>query len=467
MTGFAVDPRNLTADDIEQLARSAVPDLSSSPAPTESPDVMSAAARKGAAAADYRYQQERMQFARDCEVQDSAKFGEVFTRPDTGETMSYAALALAALPAQEQLELNLEEANVRQHVRRKLADTIERDVLPLLGAPWIHRIVEQLRLARHHADVFYDFNTQKLVPLWDAKAGLARYCPDDAREEAQRVVNKYRPVLLEHQAAGYHIYTCVMTDENVAPGGLRKEQERQFKAFRRMLKRRYPDGSLVFPEIAGALVVQESPLGGYRDWHVHLNVIFVVRGTINYGKLRSRWGANLEIDEVAGGKDLSDAQRADAMRSALTELIKYPVTPLVVKSAKKALQHSRDPDRPPAPSMLEYTGSELLEWMRAQRGFRRTRSYGCLFKIKKPEVLPAGPRVFIGKLGWSSGGYQLALGPLIGSIPEDKSSGLTGVAAYVAMLRGLALPGLRGAGSLGDQIPRDALHRSLEQLQKM
>ena len=144
----------------------------------------------------------------------------------------------------------------------------------------------------------------------------------------------------------------------------------------------------MFPEIAGALVVQESPLGGYRDWHVHLNVIFVVRGSINYGKLRSRWGANLEIDQVAAGKHLSETQRADAMRCALTELIKYPVTAMAVKSAKKALQHSRDPDRPPAPGMLDYSGSELLEWMRGQRGHRRTRSYGCLFKVKKPEPLP-------------------------------------------------------------------------------
>jgi hypothetical protein len=432
---LVVDPRNLTEAGIEHYARAAVPEGA---APPTTPDVMSASAQEGRPPRDFRYEQERLQFARDCEIADSGKFGEVLTHPETGETISYAALAMAALPAQEQLELSLEKATVRQHVRLQLAEKIERDVIPLLGAPWVHRIIDQLRIARHHADVFYDFNTNKYVPLWDAKAGLARYCPDDAREEAQRVVNKYRPVLLEHQAAGYNIYTCVLTAPNVPAGGLAKEQERQFRAFRKMLKRRYPDGSLVFPEIAGALVVQESPLGGYRDWHVHLNAILVVRGTLHWGKLRSRWGANLEIDQVAGGKDLSESQRADAMRGALTELIKYPVTPLVVKSAKKVLQHSRDPDRPPAPSMLEYTGSELLEWMRSQRGFRRTRSYGCLFKIKKPEPLPAGPRVFIGRLGWDRQRYQLTLAPLIGSIPEDKSTPLAEIARYVAMLRGLS-----------------------------
>jgi hypothetical protein len=55
----------------------------------------------------------------------------------------------------------------------------------------------------------------------------------------------------------------------------------------------------------------------------------------------------------------------------------------------------------------------------------------------------------------------------VDSIPEDKSSGLSGVAAFVAMLRGLALPGLKGAGTLGATIERDALHRSLESIEKM
>jgi len=383
------------------------------------------------------------------QIQEAGEFGAVFTDPETGETVSYASLAPAALAAQEQLELKLESANLRQHVRLKLADKIERDVLPLLALPWVQHIVDQLRIARHDGPIYFDHNTGKLVPLWDAKAGLARYCPDDAREEAQRVVNKYRPVLLEHQAAGYNIYTCVLTAPNVGRGGLRREQDRQFRAFRQMLKRRYPDGSLVFPEIAGALVVQESPLGGYRDWHVHLNVIFVVRGSINYGKLRSRWGANLEIDQVAAGKHLSETQRADAMRCALTELIKYPVTAMAVKSAKKALQHSRDPDRPPAPGMLDYSGSELLEWMRGQRGHRRTRSYGCLFKVKKPEPLPKGPRTFVGRISWLGKRYgvKLALPAPIGSIREDNSSPQAEIARYVAMLRGLGVSksGERGA----------------------
>jgi hypothetical protein len=116
--------------------------------------------------------------------------------------------------------------------------------------------------------------------------------------------------------------------------------------------------------------------------------------------------------------------------------------------------------------MLEWTGSELLEWLRAMRGFRRTRTYGCLFKIPKPKAEDLGKITWLGPVAHDGSRYRLS-STLLESITEDKSTGLKGPEAYVAMLRGLALPGLRGAGSLGDSIPRDALHRSLEQLQKM
>ncbi|MGH3782556.1 MAG: hypothetical protein ACRDRO_18530, partial [Pseudonocardiaceae bacterium] len=129
------------------------------------------------------------------------------------------------------------------------------------------------------------------------------------------------------------------------------------------------------------------------------------------------------------------------------------------------------PDRPPAPAMLDWTGSELLEWMKAQRGFRRTRSYGCLFKVGKPEPLEAGPRTFIGNMTWrrGQGGYQIRLGPSlpIGSIPEDKSLGSGARNRLEALLRCLAPGGLKGAGRMGDSIDRELVHEALEKLGQM
>ena len=116
--------------------------------------------------------------------------------------------------------------------------------------------------------------------------------------------------------------------------------------------------------------------------------------------------------------------------------------------------------------MLQWTGAELLEWLRAMRGFRRTRTYGCLFRLKKPDAEDLGQIIWLGPIAHDGSRYR-ASAALLESITEDKSTGMKGPAAYIAMLRGLALPGLRGAGSLGESIPRDAVHRSIEALQKM
>ena len=215
-----------------------------------------------------------------------------------------------------------------------------------------------------------------------------------------------------------------------------------------------------FPQIKGAICVLEAPLGSARDWNVHLNVVLVVDGFLDYKELREHWHWNVEMRKLATGPGV--------VRGALCELIKYAVAATVAKSAEKAEAATRTRDgreRTPPPPMLEWTGAELLEWVLAMRAFRRTRTYGCLFRLKKPAAEDLGQIVWLGRIDHNGYGYLLS-SALLESIPEDKSGDLRGVAAYVAMLKGLALPGLKGAGELGATIPRDALHRSLEQLKK-
>jgi hypothetical protein len=211
-----------------------------------------------------------------------------------------------------------------------------------------------------------------------------------------------------------------------------------------ILKAKYPDGSLVFPEIKGALCVLEAPLGSARDWNVHLNVIFVVKGYFDYEKLRRIWHWNLEIKKLAQGPGV--------VRGALTELIKYAVAATVAKSAHKAQDAEADQVRPPPPAMLEWTGSELLEWLRAMRGFRRTRTYGCLFRLKKPKAEDMGQIIWLGRVDYQGGRYRLS-STLLGSIPEDNFSGRTPRERWEALIRSLAPGGLAGAGTLGDTIP--------------
>jgi len=455
-----VDLVGLTLDDLEQLARAAVP-----PAPPlqQSLDVMSATAVQGRAPAEPRdVQRERREYYRSLQMEESVEFGAVFEHQDTGAVQSYAHFAPTALEAHEQLELALPGMSVRHAVRKTLADALEQRVLPLCNGKWVHNYIDRLRRARWHGLWGYSCAKGKAVMFWDEKAGLSRLCPDDAREEAQRLTRKVLDPLEALQADGHALHYVVLTTPNAPAGGLRKEMVSICRRFRNtILKARYPDGSLVFPEVKGALCVLEAPLGSTRDWNVHLNVILVVKGFLDYEKLHRKWYWNLEARKLSAGPGV--------VKGALTELIKYAVAATVAKSAQKAEAATRLRDgreRVPPPPMLEWTGAELLEWLRAMRGFRRTRTYGCLFRLKKPKAEDLGQIIWLGPIANDGTRYR-ASAALLESITEDKSSGLSGVQSYIAMLRGLALPGLRGAGTLGDSIERDALHRSLQQLQKM
>jgi hypothetical protein len=412
-------------------------------------------------------QRDRVDYYRWLQTEESTEFGRTFTDQATGEVHSYAHFAPTALQAQEQLELALPGYSLNHHIRKQLALALEERALVEArsrgyGVKYVMRCAEQLKQARWSGAVGFSLSKAKNVVYWDTKAGLSRLCPDDAREEAMRLSRKVLDPLEALQGDGHALHYCVFTSPNAPAGRLRREMVSICKAFRdRILKAKHPDGSLVFPEIKGALCVLEAPLGSARDWNVHLNVILVVDGYLDYAKLQHRWHWNVEADKLAVGPGV--------VKGALCELIKYAVAATVSKSARKAAEAATLRDgtpRTPPPPMLEWTGAELLEWLLAMRGFRRTRTYGCLYRLKKPKAEDLGQIIWLGRIDYDGGGYRLR-SALLESIPEDKSTGLTGVAAYVAMLRGLALPGLRGAGSLGDSIPRDALHRSIEALQKM
>lgn len=421
-------------------------------------------------------QRDRRDYYRWLQTEESTEFGSVFTDLATGEVHSYAHWAPTALEAHEQLELDLPGYSKNHHIRKQLANALSERALPEArqrgyGVRYVMNLAERLEKARWSGAVGYSIAKGKSVVFWDEKAGLSRLCPDDAREEAMRLSRKVLEPLEALQGDGHALHYCVFTSPNAARGGLRREMVRICKAFRdRILKAKHPDGSSVFPEIKGALCVLEAPLGSARDWNVHLNVILVVDGYLDYKKLQHRWHWNVEMQKLANGPGV--------VRGALTELIKYAVAATVAKSAEKAdaaeaeACSSRHPygepvgpgssgqasaDRPKPPPMLEWTGAELFEWLMAMRGFRRTRTYGCLFRLKRPKAEDLGQIVWLGRLDYEGGRYRVR-SALLESIPEDKSSGQSVTERYVSMLRGLALHGLRGAGALGASIPRDVLH---------
>lgn len=508
---LAVALHALTVDEIEQLARSAVPDCDA--APSESQDV-GIGRREGAASRDFRYEQERLEFARDCALEESTQFGAVFRDRESGETISYAYWAQSAAAIYDQLELDLSGPNFRAAVRQKMAQRF-RGLYAITGTARYKRLAERLEGARLKGGIFFNHQHKKIIKRWELKAGLNLYCPDDARENAKRLDKRYRPYLLECHKAGYRLQYCVLTTPSCAPGQLKKMQRMQFRRFRkRIIHARYPDGSLVFPEIKGALVVQESPLGWNGDWHAHLNVIFVVRDFLDFGKLRHHWRDHLHIDPPLG-RGLEDEAAVDrCIGNALREIIKYAVAAVSAKSEEKATAHERrdaagirkdparaDPGesvlasadspicdsdgsavaqrpcgadrsvgagsgdtgrgasahRPAPPGMTEWVDEALIEYDSSNVGHHRTRTYGCLRGVAKPPKEELGQETFLGWRVLHAGGYRDEV-PLLRSIPEKISTRQSAMERWIAMLRGLGLSGVEGAGTLGDSIPRDVLH---------
>jgi hypothetical protein len=349
------------------------------------------------------------------QVRSAGEFGSVYQDALDQRRRSYVSLIPDATRATAQLELDLPAYSERAEIRRRLADKIESEVLPSFCPRWLESYPEKLRSARRTGCFGVRRDTGRPIIYWDEKASLARVCPDDAREEAQRLKRRVLEPLQVAQASGAALDYAVFTTPNAKPGDLRRGMKAIYRRFRKVLPK--------FPQIKGALCVLEAPLGRSRDWNVHLNVIFVSRGFVNWGELRSAWHWNMEIRRLP--------KQPGAIAGALSELIKYAVAATVSKSEDHAA-------RSPAPPMLDWTGPELTEWLCAMHGFRRTRTYGSLYRLPKPEP-DVGPVVWIGRVSFEHGRYVRHV-PLLDSIPEDKSLHLSPLERFKKLCRQMHPP---------------------------
>ena len=153
----------------------------------------------------------------------------------------------------------------------------------------------------------------------------------------------------------------------------------------------------------------DAPTRG-GTWNIHLNVILVTKGFfIDYGALRRAWGdLNIECRRI-GGTPIEAA-------CALRECIKYAALAVSEKSTD-------DKHRNRAPGMVEWSDALLFEWIKAFKRFRRTRTYGVLYRLPKPEKLDLSEFVHVAIATWSSQRRGFVLrSPLLGSIPGDKSA---------------------------------------------
>lgn len=254
----------------------------------------------------------------------------------------------------------------RTHAREQVARYLERVVLPQRADPRLHRMPAELVSARRSGTTSYRPLDDRYVRMYDSKAGLRLLCPDDSREESQRLFRRYSPKLLEWmESDGHQVHFGVFTCPHARPGLLARRMRGLIVRLRKVLGE--------FRCVTGSLFVLEAPLSEARKWNVHLNVIITTDGSFfDYKRLRARWRWQVEIDPLRGG--------ADVLRGTLAELLKYSVQAVPTKSAEKLAKRQTK-----APAMTEWTAAEWLEWWDAHQRFRRTRSYGELFKVGKPE----------------------------------------------------------------------------------
>jgi hypothetical protein len=315
---------------------------------------------------------------------------------------------LLHLVDQQRLEFDIEDSHA--NVRLAVARYLETTVTIASADPSIWKLSARLRAARQTGTLMYNPMAKKFITIWDDKAGLPLLCPDDAREEAMRVQRRYVPTLVDWRNNGKAVHKLVLTMPNYAAGSLREGMDTIFKRFRRLVLK-----SGRFPEIKGALVTLEAPLSEHRDWNVHLNVIVMCDGFLDYGKLRALWHWQVDAYRLRGSQE--------DVETALRELIKYPVQAMPSKSDGHARNGSR------APALTEWTAAEFIEWWDAHQRFRRTRTYGLLFGLDDPEPESLEGFVSIGFV-CHDGTRLVRRLTLLDSIPGDKSSGTGALDRY-------------------------------------
>ena len=298
----------------------------------------------------------------------------------------------------------------RAAMRVSIADYIEYKVIPETRDYDFYKIVNKLRDARK-TGTWGTRPNGDVVTIWDDKSGLLRLDPDEAREETQRLAERYIPALMKAAKEGAGIHYAVFTLPNFDPGKLAKGQKDIYRKFSNMLRKQL-DKKKLFPEILGALGVVEAPLAADGSWNVHLNVLLLTRRQFEpglYKKLREAWYWNVELKPVKA--DVGD------LGGTFNELIKYATRPVPEKSADKASDGSTR-----APAMTEWPVDRFTEWYAAQYRYRRTRSYGDLYgsKVPKPEPSSIDDVTWHGVVSCHPDRFYAQI-PLIDLIPGDKS----------------------------------------------
>lgn len=300
----------------------------------------------------------------------------------------------------------------RRELELALAEYVAGPVYAYSGDADLLYLADALRKCRRSGCV--GLHDAGHLVAWDAKCGESKLCPDESHEETVRLINRYLPAIQSWLRLGptggfRRVFKAVLTTPNAPRGSLKAAQKAIFERFRAVCARKEPIPAEmkrkgdrrrkrpIFPGIKGALCVMENPLSARGDWNVHLNVVLLVEGPFDYGRFRAEWGHELDIRHVKGGQE--------GVSAALVECIKYMACVVSAKSHEHA-----DAGKSKAPGMCDWPPDAWLEWWKATKNSRRTRTYGRLYKV--PEVddpLDMAAVQWVGTLDYDAGRYWVQL----------------------------------------------------------
>lgn len=271
---------------------------------------------------------------------------------------------------EQKLEAGMMARSERHAIRQKLVEYMETNLEELpIYKPLYCDLLDKMRIARTTGAVGIDPYSQREIVAWDDKVNCVRLCPDDAREETQRLIRRYAPEVLRllRENPRWRLFYAVYTQPNVKAGNLFQGKRDLFKDFSNFHRSKWAK-----QRIKGSFVIQEDPLAtNDEDWHVHLNAIHIVEGRFDYEDLRKRWGNNVEVKQVKG--------TPEHISKMFLEVVKY--------AAKHVGEKSEDGKHTKSKGMTEWRFDQFHEWFSAGKGFRRSRTYGCLYRFKgKPDL---------------------------------------------------------------------------------
>jgi hypothetical protein len=270
----------------------------------------------------------------------------------------------------------------RRKQEQQVSEYLQTKVWPLGVCLDAYSIADKMHHCRRHGVVGVRESSKDHVIAWDSKCGYSKLCPDESRTEGLRLAESYIPALDYFLDRSHHhsVQFWVLTIPNVPAGELHAAKRTLFMEFIKLYKKNRST-------VKGVLVVQEDPLAIDGDmWNVHLNAVVLLSGYIDWATVREQWGYNIAfysesqmVEKTIAklerkGIDAGAMTKRTVLQAAFAELAKYTTKLTGGREHETFSNHLKK-----APPLVEWPALRFVEWWAANKGFRRTRSYGILY----------------------------------------------------------------------------------------